>query len=111
MIATGVSDDSTIPFLGSERSNFVISAANLKSPDRLQVFQLQEKLAGVGRFFRLAEVKGYERSSHGHAAQARLSFADVGEVYDLRLLFVILSRRGTSTADPSTSHHRSRAND
>jgi len=89
VIAARIRDDSAAAFFVCERRDLVISAAQLESAYRLQVFELQEKLALIRR------VRPFEQgSADGDASEKRFGLVDVSEVYDGSfLLWFSASRR------------------
>jgi hypothetical protein len=75
VIAAGISNDATGAFFVAEGCDLVVSAAQLKSADGLQVFRFEIKLAAV-------PLKGNQGSTNGDPVQPCPRFTNVVEGND-----------------------------
>jgi hypothetical protein len=77
VVAAGVSDDSTIALMLSERRDFVVGSPKFESSDGLLVFRLQVESSLVIDPTWLVNMRFDERSANGYAAKASLSLENV----------------------------------
>ena len=79
MITAGVRDDTATALVIRKRGDFVVGSPQLEGADGLEIFELEEELAGVRGLGPLEE-----RGADGNAVEAGLSGADVVKGYDPR---------------------------
>jgi hypothetical protein len=90
MIPAGIGDDTAATVFLREGRDLVVSAAQFKRSDGLQVFRFEVKLALVVRVRRFVEMRRNQLGTNRDAAQARLRFANVVESDDGSVSTVIL---------------------
>jgi hypothetical protein len=72
VIAAGIRDDAAAAVFFAQGSDLVVCAAQFESADGLQVFELEEELAGIRR------ARPFEQgSAGGDAVKARTSLVNV----------------------------------